>query len=141
MSSTVRMEMYEPHRTGSRSKQLHKRLLLSELGGFKVYTVDGAFVRKALDIDFVAGGNPGRYAYVPEGELWVEEVYTIPDLVCTAYHEAVEALLMIHDHFTYERAHDIACRYEHGLRRTAGRLTLEGLSPLVFETYVKESGR
>ena len=40
-----------------------------EYKGYKVFNVDGNYIRDNIDIDFVGGGNPARYQYVPQGDL------------------------------------------------------------------------
>ena len=82
-----------------------------------VWAVDGAAVRQ-LDIDFTDAGNPARYVYIPEGEIWVEQrVANDPaDLACDVAHETIEAVVMA-EGVPYESAHCAACEMEALLRR------------------------
>ena len=80
--------------------------------GWNVRIVDGDWVRSNLYLDFVAGGNPARYAYVPLNELWLEQVYTGRDLEATLLHEVIETRLMIDLGLSYEDGHDTACFFE-----------------------------
>lgn len=86
---------------------------LGEVYDFNVYSVDGEYV----DIDFVAGGNPGRYSYVPKDEIWVEEVYDQADTVCSVFHEIIECTLMTEEGMDYSSAHDVAAEHELKLRQ------------------------
>ena len=112
-----RMNRYKAHPRALPDLDLLKREYLGDLCGYRVYAVDGACVRTALDIDFVAGGNPGRYSYVPEGEIWFEVVYGEEDRNPTILHEVLECRLMIEKGLTYSKAHDLACVHELRMRQ------------------------
>jgi hypothetical protein len=101
---------------GDKLGEIHTRLL-GTLRGFNVWSVDGEGIRADVDIDFVAGGNPGVYQYVPDGELWVENVYGSVDVIATAFHECLECTLMIRDGLSYSHAHDVAAGFEVKLRQ------------------------
>lgn len=78
--------------------------------GYQVYLVDGNRIRHELDADFTMGGNPGRYRYVPEGEVWVDQ-NTNPDEVQEVVgHEIDECRRMESGGETYDAAHDDANR-------------------------------
>lgn len=93
---------------------------IGKLGEFKLFLVDGEYVRNHVDIDFVAGGNPARYAYCPKNELWVEEIYETEqdhiDIVASALHEYYECMLMSEDSLTYNKAHGTAAKLEKKFR-------------------------
>jgi len=88
--------------------------LFSNFIDMKVYLVDGLYVRNHLDIDFVMGGNGARYSYVPEGEIWIEEVYETKriDMSACALHEFYECWLMKNKNMSYDDAHDSASKIE-----------------------------
>lgn len=92
------------------------KTLLGDMGSMRLYLVDGNYVRNHIDIDFVAGGNPARYAYCPAGELWVEELGGDADLAATAMHEFHEYILMGEQGESYETAHDKSSEVEKGFR-------------------------
>lgn len=83
----------------------------------EVVEVDGQVVRDRVDIDFVAGGNPGRYSYVPHGQIWVEADSSPKDKVATILHEVHEDDLMRNSALSYEDAHDDALRLERKFRQ------------------------
>lgn len=85
----------------------------------EVVEVDGEKVRDLVDIDFVAGGNPGRYAYVPHGQIWVESHVSPKDKAATVLHEVHEDDRMRHGGLSYEAAHDEALALERRFRRRA----------------------
>lgn len=88
---------------------------MGQIAGYAVFTVNGEVVRNEVDIDFVAGGNPSRYAYVPENTLWVEYTSAL-DAVATALHECFEAELMRSQGLKYPKAHDAAGQLEKAFR-------------------------
>ena len=92
--------------------------LWGRLGDFDVYKVDGSVVRNTKDVDFTNGGNPERYSYVPEGELWVEGSND-QDRAATALHEYTECLIM-KTGVDYDHAHDRASKVEKQFREAGG---------------------
>lgn len=81
--------------------------MLPSRGGMRVRLVDGLRVRDVIDVDFTMGGNPSRYAYVPLGEVWVDECLGDEDRLATAFHETVEHGLMQRG-LSYDDAHGAA---------------------------------
>jgi len=118
-SESLSLERYKAH-----DFKLSDQLLESahvnlegQVGGYKVYSVDGSIVRARIDIDFVAGGNGARYKYVPIDEIWVENLYQPVDFAATLLHEIVETDLMLKEGQSYDEAHETASRREAPLRR------------------------
>lgn len=103
--------------------------MLGTVDGYVCWTVDGELVRNFVDLDFVSGGNPGRYRYVPLGELWVEHGYRPTDAAPTLLHELVESRLMQEAGLGYGPAHDQALAAEEPMRAliVAGRLRVPAL--------------
>jgi hypothetical protein len=95
----------------------------------EVIEVDGEVMRDEVDIDFVAGGNPGRYTYNPHGTILVEAGMSPKDKAATVLHEAHEDDLMRHQGLSYEDAHTSALRLEKRFRHSAdgraGNRTIE----------------
>ena len=46
--------------------------LYKKLGNFKVYVVDGDYIRTNRDIEFTNFGQHYRYRYIPTNELWLD---------------------------------------------------------------------
>ena len=93
------------------------RLMKMPLGrscphGLEMFLVNGEFLRNHVDSDFVQGGNPERYSWIPEGEIWIDETTPTEELPYVALHECDEANLMHSHHEGYEKAHDQAQRVE-----------------------------
>lgn len=90
---------------------------LGEIGGWPVFSVNGGEVRNTHQ-DFVCGGNHGRYVWIPQPELWVEQTVGAKpmDTVANAYHEAVEYRRMLKG-VSYDDAHEHADRMEKKLRK------------------------
>jgi len=102
------------------SKRIYQEQI-GEVGGFKVWLVDGIVIRDKIDIDFTAGGNPSRYGYIPADEIWLEKTGDSPfrnfDLAATLIHELVESWVMSNLGWDYDRAHDTASKFEKGFRK------------------------
>lgn len=102
-------ERYKPHKSILDQKQLDKieQAVIGTYDGFTFYFIDGDSVRD-IDIDFVAGGNPARYLYVPENHIWIERLNDNKDAVDCLVHEYKETKKMIDHGWTYDKAHDYA---------------------------------
>lgn len=87
------------------------------VGRWKVRSVDGEWIRDNVDVDFVEGGNPARYGYIPIDEIWIEDNLKDLDARATLLHELVEECLMQRDGLTYDDAHDEAAIVEREYRR------------------------
>lgn len=96
---------------------------LGELGRYAVFLVNGQAVRENIDLDFVAGGNPSRYGYIPLGEIWIEG--TVRELGANALHEFIEAESMLMTGMNYDKAHEAALNAEKLFRATHPDATVE----------------
>lgn len=97
-------------------RKLNPRVV-GKRGRYKVVLVDGTVVRDHIDPDFVAGGNPGRYGYVPMDELWVDDSTARGDVGPYVEHEGVESELMLKKGLSYDDAHERATAAERRLRK------------------------
>lgn len=116
----------------SRDFEKSSRFKSKKLGNvisFDVWSVDGEAIRNQIDIDFVAGGNPGRYNYVPMGQIWIERNIARKGIAPVIVHEIVECIFMQVGRMTYSQAHDMANAIEGDMRRLMSRGELEGGSP------------
>lgn len=98
--------------------EIAQRARVRELGcllGFAVVECDGPFLRNFVDVEFTEGGNPGRYPWIPPGELWVERTTDWADMLACAVHELHESQLMAQG-LPYEEAHSQASGVEVGFR-------------------------
>lgn len=101
------------------SDEVLEEIRVSDLGvlyNVKVYAVDGKLLRNHVDIDFTTGANPGRYMFVPDGEIWVEKIMIPSDFAPCVVHEFVEYLLMRDSGLSYDDAHRKANKYEGEMR-------------------------
>lgn len=114
------MDEYVPHGRGPLSRALLRAIRggppVATIACYRIYAVDGAAVRNLVHIDFTTGGNPGRYSYVPEGEVWVERVLEPADAAASLLHEMVETVLMQESGLDYDEAHEEASNVETMLR-------------------------
>lgn len=92
------------------------KTLVGTLFGLKVCSVDGHTVRVLTDVDFLFGGNPSRYAYIPLDEVWIDAGLQEDDVPGTILHEIVEYLLMRQKGLSYQEAHKTANDYEYLIR-------------------------
>jgi hypothetical protein len=92
---------------------------LGTIEGLQVYIVDGSKVRDLLDVDFTSGGSAGRYRYIPEGQIWIDDGLTPEDVAPTLVHEVVEYRLM-REGASYSDAHDMAAEIEKEMRTRRG---------------------
>ena len=140
----LEMEHYKPHES-SLSQDMIDKIHVKHLGrvsGFDVWTVNGELIRDQVHVDFTEGGNPGRYLYCPEGEIWVESTLDKVDLQATIIHEVTECLLMQREKLSYAEAHDKASSAEMDARAKLGKVSeavedpsaVEG--PAIDDTYV-----
>ena len=112
----LRRDHYQPERAATPPvDQFHLRDL-GRLGEFEVWTVNGEAIRAGLDVDFTAGANPARYAYVPLGELWVDAEAWPLDATANVLHEYLECMAMRDQGQDYATAHDAASNQEIAFR-------------------------
>ena len=88
-----------------------------EYKGFKIWIVDGNYIRREIFNEFIYGGNDERYTFVPESEIWVDNSISAEEYLTTLEHEIIERNLMRHKGYTYYDAHDSALMLELGMRR------------------------
>lgn len=84
-----------------------------------VFIVRGANVRKYF-VEFIGGGNPMAYPWMPAGEIWVEELESPLDTAFILTHELIEYTRMKYDGQSYEVAHKNANDAEALIRHVAG---------------------
>jgi hypothetical protein len=85
--------------------------------GFDVWIVDGGTVRREIYPEFLFGGNPQRYLFVPRREIWVDNAVAAEEFGYTITHELRERSLMAHKRISYEDAHRLALDLERSMRR------------------------
>jgi len=86
--------------------------------GFDIWIVDGGTVRREIYPEFLFGGNPQRYLFVPRREIWVDNAVAAEEFGYTVAHELRERSLMAHKKISYEDAHRLALDLERSMRRT-----------------------
>jgi uncharacterized membrane protein (UPF0127 family) len=112
-----RMNKYQKHNSLSQKELANIHLIrLKQINGFDVWVVDGGKIRNKIDIDFTTGGNPGRYKYIPENEIWIDNSVKPNELKDVILHELTECGLMENKGKSYDTAHDMANEKEMKLR-------------------------
>ena len=117
-----------PHNSPS-SENVY-RVLYSERDGFKIWIVDGLKIRREIFGEFLFGGNPERYTFNPEGEIWIDNSITSEELETTIIHEINERKLMSKFGMTYFDAHDSSLALEVVLRNDFIKKAIEHESSL-----------
>jgi len=93
-------------------KGLDKKLI-EERDGFKIYEVDGEWIRNNLDVGFGTGGHGLVHSYIPLDEVWV---YPITENKWSiALHEMIEFNLMKNEGMEFEEAHKKTIKITSGL--------------------------
>ena len=93
------------------------RLYAGEKDGFALWIVDGAAVRREIYPEFLYGGNPQRYLFIPKGEIWIDNAIAAEEFGYTVAHELHERKRMAREIVSYEDAHSSAIGVEQEMRR------------------------
>jgi len=114
----IRMTKYKSHGCTLSEGELKKVRMekIGEYQGFHFYFTNGEYVRDNVDIDYAAGGNPARYHYIPENEIWIEKTPQEGDWAPTMAHEYIEMKKMQRG-VAYGKAHDDTAAIEKKLRK------------------------
>ena len=88
-------------------------------GGLTICDVDGAVVRRRFDPEFILGGHPLVYDYIPAGEIWLDAKMDPAERAYILLHEEVEYKLM-KESKPYHIAHEYATVADKELRRADG---------------------
>lgn len=92
------------------------RVNLGKVDNYTIYVVDGPYIRKNIFGEFVYGGNPARYPFIPEGEIWIDNSISSTEYKYTLLHELNECGLMYRYNMNYYDAHDSSLALEVFLR-------------------------
>jgi hypothetical protein len=94
-----------------------RKKLYKTIDGYKIYLVNGADIRKSIDISF-ALGNHGFSGdkYVPKHQVWIDDKLTGVDLKAIMAHELAETNHMKHG-VKYTMAHALATKVEKRVRQ------------------------
>jgi len=114
---------------------------LGSVGNILIMSVDGEYIRDNIDVDFLMGGNPGPYKYVPNNEVWIEYNLSAIDTMSILLHELIEMYHMKSGHMTYNRAHKLADQFEEQLRNVYANSDIsksEGIE--IVEKFVEAEG-
>lgn len=94
---------------------LNKRMI-ETTEEFKVFLVNGEYVRNNLEIDFTMGSNPHVSSFIPKGEVWLDDRLSKNDIMALIIHEIHEARLM-REGLDYPTAHAQATELEKKFRK------------------------
>ena len=77
-----------------------------------VWIVNGRIVRDIFHCDFQDGGSDFSYKWIPNNEIWIENVIKEKEIPCIIFHEVIERFLMKYKQYSYTKAHDVASNVE-----------------------------
>jgi hypothetical protein len=139
ISSCNLKESVEKPKTTYQSDGVY-RYSCGEKDGFKIWIVDGAKVRREIFNEYLYGGNPERYTFVPDDEIWIDNSISAEEYETTLAHELNERNLMAKLGMTYFDAHDSSLQLEQKMRKeyfqecSMHERELEPVSPIDFDS-------
>ena len=89
--------------------------LSPQIGQYKIFMVDGDAVRK-LSIDFTQGGHSLVFPFIPDDEIWIEDMKNPKEHAFIIAHEVLERHVMGGIKMDYEHAHELSNQVEVMLR-------------------------
>jgi hypothetical protein len=101
--------------------EVSKDLWMKLDNGLSVWLVSGPEVRKSLNIEFIEGGHGLRYDFIPEDQVWIEQLNNEQEQKFILIHELHEHSLMLNG-ITYDEAHDEASAVELEARKNPENL-------------------
>ncbi len=93
------------------------RLHMGMRDDLNIWIIDGATVRRDIYPAFLYGGNPQRYPFIPQKEIWIDHAIAAEEFDYTIAHELLERSLMAKKGMSYDDAHNRALRLERSMRR------------------------
>lgn len=99
-------------------KKVRKKLLKKLSTQIKIWIVRGDLVRSLYNIDFTQGGHDRVYAFIPKGEIWIDDDVYKKEIPFVLIHELHERYLMFKDKKSktlkkaYNKAHKKASELE-----------------------------
>lgn len=92
--------------------ELEYKVKIGNLKKITFFRVNGKEVRDKYFIDFVEGGHWLVYNFIPENEIWLEEMADHEEEIPILIHEIYEVTLMQYTDKDYETSHDVASALE-----------------------------
>ena len=90
--------------------------LLGKMKGFEIWSINGEHVREKTDSSFVLAGHHWAFDYIPENEIWIEDIVKPEEVMFLVLHELCENKLMT-EGLSYEDGHDCATICENAARK------------------------
>lgn len=73
----------------------------------KIWLVDGKMVRNFFFVEYAEGGHDKVYDFIPENEIWIDEILSPEEIKFIIFHELRERNLMLKGK-EYQEAHKSA---------------------------------
>ena len=90
----------------------------------KIWLVDGRMVRDFFFVEYAEGGHDKVYGFIPENEIWIDEILPPEEIKFIIFHELRERNLMIGGK-NYREAHKGATLAEDYYRDHPGKLNMK----------------
>ena len=124
-------------------KKAHPKVYVKRYGhipseDIDVFLVNGNEVRNRYKVDWIEGGNPETYSFVPNHEMWIELGEHRDEMPYILLHEFVETMCMRYRKMKYDPAHKIASKVEFAAREK-GDLSKEDALSLTRQKALKMS--
>jgi hypothetical protein len=116
-SSLMKKEIEVKKQEEKLLKIIHKRVLKEfSTEKIKVWIVNGEAVRNLFFLDFTEGGHEFVYAFVPKGEVWIDDDIGKEEIKFVLLHEMHERKLM-EGGMKYDDAHKSSSEIEYYCRK------------------------
>ncbi len=100
--------------------------------GTRVMVYDGSYLRNNIEVDFIGGGHHYEYDFVPEDEIWLENLSS-EEQRFILIHEVSERLIMKYRKWGYEESHNTANFLESMFRHNHNMMEV---FPWFIESYI-----
>lgn len=98
--------LYEFKNNYEKLLSMARKKLLKEYGTnkIKIYLVDGKMVRNFFFVEYAEGGHDKVYDFIPENEIWIDEILSPKEIKFIIFHELRERNFMLKGE-NYKEAH------------------------------------
>jgi hypothetical protein len=114
-TALTKADEVEKEERGKPTHEKYHKEKLGRIGDVNIWVVDGAKVRKDLDVDFTEGGHDLVYGFVPKNEIWIDDDLLASERIYILDHEYFEREKM-KEGMPYENAHNRASFFERAMR-------------------------
>lgn len=111
---------------------------VSDILGYRVYEVDGEWIRDNLDTTFGTGGHGLVHTFIPLDEVWIDPIKE--SSASLIFHEILECKFMLGEGMSYWDAHQKALKLQAGKKLSMYNVSYEIISTFSKERTVSDNG-